>query len=380
MAHNPKIEFRDLRQEILENAKGDLIGDFYRGECSPPTPPAFILGFVTQDILRFYFNERYVWPISCYRVGQAGVGGEGVITKEDFIYVCPQLNFHKEYLEIYGSGVKRFVEQRKTAFCGEAALLTGPGYKLYGHWLVDFLPKLFILHAAGFDIYKISYVLPHDIPDFALGWLHLAGIQDRQLVYYSSIDETLVVESLIIPTVLRTNARAALLFKDSVRFLLDLVRGSAPLSEHPASGAKLYITRRLLPPPGAGTAGQRTLVNRQNIEEIAIKYGFQIMAPETLSIEQQITAFAGAKQIVGEYGSNLHSSIFSKPGTAVCALRTNENASWLGFLQSGLGEAMGHRTGYVFGEPRPTDDVGFTIDEKDFDEAMKLLSLYKYPL
>ena len=76
--------------------------------------------------------------------------------------------------------------------------------------------------------------------------------------------------------------------------------------------------------------------------------------------------------IVGEYGSALHTSLFSRPGTTVCALRGSMGHP--GFIQSGFGQALGQPTGYVFGEQvDQSGDGRFVIGEPDFAECLRTL-------
>ena len=104
--------------------------------------------------------------------------------------------------------------------------------------------------------------------------------------------------------------------------------------------------------------------------------GFSIVKPETLSIIDQISMFAGAEQIIGEYGSGLHGSMFSAPGAIVCALRAS--AVHPGFLQSGICQTADQVIAYVFGETA-RDDVQqqrFSIDATDFERCLRLLELH----
>ena len=47
---------------------------------------------------------------------------------------------------------------------GPLAVIYGPGHETYGHWLVDFLPRLWVLAQAGHDILTLRYAMP---PGFA---------------------------------------------------------------------------------------------------------------------------------------------------------------------------------------------------------------------
>jgi predicted O-methyltransferase YrrM len=105
---------------------------------------------------------------------------------------------------------------------------------------------------------------------------------------------------------------------------------------------------------------------------MAERAGFSIVHPEKLPLIEQVRLFKGARELVGEYGSAMHGSIFSPPDTIVGALRGS--ARHPAFIQSGIGQSLGQPTGYVFG---PTDDrdpaQGFTVSEEDFADCLRLI-------
>jgi len=70
---------------------------------------------------------------------------------------------------------------------GEVAAIAGPSVGVWGHWLVDFLPRLCALHLAGYDLWKLRYILPKATPRFAVELLALPGIGAAALEWY---DET----------------------------------------------------------------------------------------------------------------------------------------------------------------------------------------------
>jgi capsular polysaccharide biosynthesis protein len=124
---------------------------------------------------------------------------------------------------------------------------------------------------------------------------------------------------------------------------------------------------------GAPGLEARKLLNRRAIEQLAADAGFEVVRPERFSLTDQMAMFAGAKCIVGEYGSGLHGSLFASAGTMVCALRAA--APHPGFLQSGLCQAMDQKIGYVFGAVSENDDFAqqFSISEADFRCALQLM-------
>ena len=114
--------------------------------------------------------------------------------------------------------------------------------------------------------------------------------------------------------------------------------------------------------------------NRSEIELIAVGEGYSLVYPEQLDLGEQIALFRGAQRIVGEYGSGLHASMFSSPGSIVCALRGG--ARHPGFLQSGLAQALDQHCGYVLGDaPFMATQFEFGIEAAAFRQALTLMSL-----
>jgi capsular polysaccharide biosynthesis protein len=66
--------------------------------------------------------------------------------------------------------------------------------------------------------------------------------------------------------------------------------------------------------------------------------------------------FASAREIIGEYGSAFHATMFSAPDTPVCGLRGSDYHP--GFVQSGIGDVFGQPTGWVFGSNCDGVDYG----------------------
>jgi capsular polysaccharide biosynthesis protein len=218
----------------------------------------------------------------------------------------------------------------------------------------------------GFDPHTIKYIVPTNTPEFAFKWLAFLGISNQQIIRFNQYDEIVGATRLIVPTLLRTNGRAHELFRSAVEYLFALIRGRHSLARNGYD--RVFLSRRLANREG------RLLVNRQKIERMAAEAGFAIINPERLSIVDQISLFTYARQIIGEYGSALHGSMFSSPGTFVCAFRAD--AIHPGFLQSGICQTMHQRIGYVFGETECNDvEQKFSVTETDCELALRILKL-----
>jgi Glycosyltransferase 61 len=336
---------------------------------SAPITPSFVLGPFPEFLTQLYLADITALSVGCYHLEDAGVTSHGLLVRDNKLLVCAQLSLSEgsiaeaaQYGNICaGARFSRVLDEPLVS-------LAGPGHLIYGHWIVDFLPKLFLLHRIGIDPLEAKFLIPDNTPEFAFAWLELLGISESQLVLFDPYSEVVAARPLIVPTMLRTNARAHSLFRPAVEYLLSLVARKHPIKAGSGPGQKLFVSRS-----GAGREGRR-LLNRAAIERLAAGAGFAIFRPEALSLLDQLSTFAGARQIIGEYGSGLHGSIFAPPETLVCALRSS--ARHPGFLQSGLCEVMGQKIAYIFGPAGEHDIVQeFAISEANFALGLRLMDL-----
>lgn len=354
------MAFRSLRAEAARANSGIVYVGLSDRCDSLPTPPRFTFGSFDGDLAKRYYHEVLVLETGLFVATGMGLSGTFFLSRGDAIFECDQLHLHAGTLDTVAAAheLTRF-SRRDRVEAGRCVMLLGPGHTIYGHWLVDFLPKLFVLHAAGYDIDTLRYLVPADTPAFGIALLELIGIGRERLIQYDPLFETVLADELLIPTLVRTNSRTAPPFADAVAFLMGRIaerHAPAPAGH----GSRLFISR------ARAGRGMRRLLNRERIEYLATEAGFSVVHPEQLTLPDQVRLFQGASRIIGEYGSALHGTIFSPPETIVCALR-GSGSPIAGFLQSSIGRALGQPTGYVIGPTREGDRLeSFEVAEQDF--------------
>ncbi|MCK2056494.1 glycosyltransferase 61 family protein [Methylobacterium sp. 37f] len=354
----------DLRRNV-EGGRGTVI-DVTRAERSRLMPPAFLAGAVTPDLLRLYHAQHVVLGTAVYALPDAEIVGEGMILTDGRFNLSLDLQTDLDYLNRHHRGTRaRQAEARRVQAPGRSVLLAGPGHLGYGHWLVDFLPKLHLLRAAGYRVERLSFLLPDDTPGFARAWLALLGIGESQCRFYDRTRDRVACDELLVPSTLRFGTRVSPLFAEAAAGLRRAALGRGRGSR---TRTKLFVARSA----NALTHSPRQLVQRQLFEDLAVARGFTRVTPERLGLREQVALFQSAEILVGEYGSGLHGSIFAEPGSLVLAARDNQ--ADLGFLQSGLDAVMGHQTGYLIGAPDPEGGGGFSVDPADLALAFDWLS------
>lgn len=337
----------DMRRLADENRGSEIRFHPDYPEVSRLRPsPRFLLGSITPDLLRWYFNDRIAPACGLFEALDVTIFGACLIEKENKILEIPQNGIHRSTIlddaELYYNHPRSTKEIDHPVI-----LLNGPAYRIYGHWLIDFMPRLLLVARRIQNWKNLNYMVPDDIPLFADQWFDHLGIPPTNIIRYQTHGVAYRLRQAIIPTTIRGDGRPALPLKFFRDFVFTQMKQHNKFPElRPGSlSTRFYVSRTRY-----GNMSRQS-VNHADIEALFGEFGFQIVYPETMPIPEQILLFARAEQIAGEYGSGLHNTIFSNPGTRVMVLRGNKGHP--GFLQSGIGEVMDQPTGYVFGE---TDD------------------------
>jgi capsular polysaccharide biosynthesis protein len=354
-------------EQALQDAGGRVsyqaFGAAFR---APPPPPSFIFGTLPGFLAPDLFGETEIGGVGCYRLHDAQVIFDGIILQRGTALWSLALNHPLGHVRaVLSAQAAGWASLPVRRIAGQVAVIHGPGFDIFGHWLIDFLPRLYGLHRAGVDIADIKFVLPVQTPGFARSLLERIGIPAENLIWHDQKAERLEPDALIVPSLFRLRSRFHPLMVAATRFWLDRVAGGGAPGP---TGRRLFVSRKRV-------ASARMLRNRADIEARAMGEGYEIVAPETMTLPEQITLFGAARHILGEYGSGLHGSLFAPPGTTVCALRGTSHHP--GFAQSGLAERFGHTVGYVFGAtPEHAGDHEFSIDTGAFDAALSAMQAW----
>ncbi len=262
-------------------------------------------------------------------------------------------------------GSRTLTWRAKRAVAGASVLLTHWNSAVYGHWLLENMPKLLLLRRIATQLPPFRIVLQRRLPEWVIGWIRLV-LPDAAIEVYDERKEYLLCETLLMPTLLMHPAH---FFHPELAVLLreltdDVVRARSV-------GARLYVSR-LRP------SHYRILANQAEIEAIALSEGLTLVQPETMSILEQIALFGSAQLIVGEFGSAMHNALFSAPGTRVLCL------NWINGLQSRIAQLNRQQVGYLLpseGAPvkapvkhvRGASAVSYHIDPQRFGTCLRAL-------
>jgi capsular polysaccharide biosynthesis protein len=242
----------------------------------------------------------------------------------------------------------------------EALMLTGARTLDFGHWLIEYLPKLAIARLAGWQggmpvlvdrttpdnvRHALQAMLPPDAPLHTVG--HLAPIRVDRLW---CMPDTFLVG--FYPS--RTGngqlpQRLALEHWRAVSDEIFAMGGAAAAA--PTGIDRLYLARR--------PERKKKLVNHAEIEALVSRLGFTLIYPEDHSLIEQIRFVRHARHIVAPEGSNAALAIFCSPGTRMCTL-TSPDVQLLA-IGNAIFDALGCQA-TLFTGPMATDSPSYSTE------------------
>jgi len=330
------LEFKQLRELIDQSFEGICYRAIAPGRRSHNPLPKFMNGAKPEQFEAWFFGDDWVPEVGLFNIANLHLLSDRILVRNNNFLCLDENGIVEGSIRAmltpgFGQG------QHVLRIAEEVVLLPGPGQPIYGHWLVDFLPRLFCLEQLGYNISDLRYLLPASVPPFAKEWLAAIGISDRQIIFYDPQLQQCAISRALLPTNLRGYNLANPLLVNAIKFLKTRLR----LTGSSNRGRKIFISRT------RWKNLTRQLKNGFEIESFFAARGFEIQYPETLSIREQVRLFSECSIIAGEYGSGMHNTVFAPAGAKIILLRGNHAVPW--FLQSGLCDIFGHDCSYVFG-------------------------------
>lgn len=234
---------------------------------------------------------------------------------------------------------------------------------IYGHFLLEMLPKVAAFHRLKAVYPDMKLLVSNWATESMLGMLRLF-VPEADLRIYDAPSQQIEVSRLfLLPSLVQDRA-----FHPLLDGFIALARGKA--SPRPAAPPRIFVSksrwRRVHP------GDYRRLANEDEAQQFLEQRGFLTVFPEEMSAADQIALFAGAEVIVGEYGSALHNAIFAPAGTVVISLNCAN------VLQDCIAAYARHTIGYILpddGRPRlngaPENDPAYRIRLADLDRMLR---------
>lgn len=230
----------------------------------------------------------------------------------------------------------------------EAIWLSGAHSRAFGHWMMEFLPKLWALMLRpGFE--SVPIIVDDEMPSQHIEAIQTFSHQAHPLIVLER-HESVRVERLWVSSLLQYKALGAVGgATERTRSGIDaaglhqLVSRIQPVLEAIDTGGaakRVYLARKPFQ--------HRKLSNAMDVEPVMQGHGFERHEFNALTFRQQLRIIRGADHIVGPAGSALTMTIFGRPGLdiGVLAGAGHPDSHWL----SQVSRALDHRLVVVFGD------------------------------
>lgn len=227
---------------------------------------------------------------------------------------------------------------------------------VYGHWLADVLPRLYCIKES---LQEYTLLLPAHYTSFQLSTLAPFKITSRNIEYLEVNKNYMVPDLTLVPHIGSScNAKDEVLQNLRAFYLNYYFEKSWPIASK-----KIYISR--------AKQNKRQIINEAEIETLLLAHGFEIIFPENLTFDEQVSIFAACKILVGLTGSGLTNMLFMQTSNSVLEFRLKGDEHNLHYFS--MSSAMQLNYFYMQcsadGNDRLTSD--FYVDPIILDELLK---------
>jgi hypothetical protein len=341
----------EIDQLDLLEPRASLIWRGLPAQCQVKAP-LFAMGSAPLRVVQHHRDNHAELPSpAIYAIDNAEIHGLGAVLWDNFLLggdgwpglpslTIPAPRFLGQSASDYFQNAASARSRRRIE--GVAVLLARPGDHIYGHWLLDIFPIVWLTTVrAGL---RARYILRNGTPGYAIAWLQAAGASTSDFIFYNPKAEILEVERLLVVSTLRRGNFLHPEIKE-YRDWFEVMAGL--VSTEPRGGNRnICVSRKDCAPPRFREF--RQLLNRKAVEAQLPKRGFELYQPEREPLNRQIATFRQARLIVGESGSGLHNSMFAGSEAVVGVLMA---ANRLSLIQASLCTLFGQNIAYATGEP-----------------------------
>lgn len=282
------------------------------------------------------------------------VAGDGLLIHAGALLESPSLLPDYVRRVVSDSDVAVELSKPERVIEGPLVVFMGHGPYVYGHVLLEMLPKVELLCAAtGRRPRDFRYLVSTSAAGWFGGLLEAAlGLTADLFETYDPRVERVRLTHAIVPTLCVTPNH--------------LHPASAPLFDRlgacaRAAGSELpkrvFVSRRAF---SNGASTPRLCRNEEEIVHIARGLGLTPVNPEALTFPQQVALFSGLEIGVGVFGSGLHNAVFCRAGATIGTI------GYLNYIQSGIAGLRGLRQAYLMPAQPVDSPEGFDVDPRLF--------------
>jgi len=251
---------------------------------------------------------------------------------------------------------------------GRYLLLRKSNANNYGHFLTEFLPKVYLLKKAGkLDDCRImtSRSLSESMRTTTRDAFAALGVAP-DTIFEADDDAIYRVKNLLhlSATAKQRPGWTSPIVAECCEFISDTLRKQDAETK---SYQRLYISRK----PSSGNRRPR---NESRLIDFLESYGFKTIYTEEMTFQEEVKTFASAKLIVGIYGAGLANFLFSPRGGSVLCLVPE---SFPGGEFWDIASIKGHRYYSIFGKmTNPGDNdrhAEFEVDIEEFKQVVEMM-------
>lgn len=223
--------------------------------------------------------------------------------------------------ETYGHDQQRLLKNNRNIaeenyfyFNGTLAVISSPGQQCYYHWLLQILPRLYLLAQSknNFDriyLYKNNFIYPWQQETLS-AVLTFLNIPQEKILYIPE-DTVVQAQHLVVPSVFWSATKDYFIAMPTVPQWFTLFFKNVFLKSIPniKTSKKIFISR--------SKASYRKITNEHELSVYLETKGFSIHHLEELSIFEQTALIHNADVIIGCHGAGFANLIFCKPGTHI---------------------------------------------------------------
>lgn len=127
----------------------------------------------------------------------------------------------------------------------------------------------------------------------------------------------------------------------ALRLTIDTIKARLGLSEEDPQDQVLFIRRN---------SGVRNVLNQADVDAFVASKGWQVVAPETLTFDEQVRVFHRARMVVGATGAAMANLIFARAGCRMGIMMSTHPATPY-FYWHNLADSLGVKVEYILCEP-----------------------------
>lgn len=239
------------------------------------------------------------------------ISSEGIIFSAGRI-LAESFNYRHEFVRWANSGnllrffVRNYALKTRRRFDSHAIWITDNWGCAYFHWLLDALPRLYVIRD---QLEEITLLLPESFKSAGYVLPSLAPFPLRA-IQYIGLNEVSHCRQLSVPS---HTAPSGHYNESVIRGLRELYRSYYGPTESVNSVDKIYISR--------SKAKKRRIINESRVMEVVKEQGFSVVCFEEYPFAEQVRMMLNARYVVSNHGAGLTNMLFLPEKSHVLELR-----------------------------------------------------------